>query len=208
MPMNKKDFDFYYLIICSRGPGSETITVDKVTEQAKEIEFSETAEQEYKEFGVCGADASFNDEGPILCVPVGTMPLRGVYRWLVYDNERWKDSRGEVASALERVGAEQKFTNLAAQVNDIVDSVEQAFISACFRVFLTPHINRTDNPWTSVNAWRSLEVEMLSKEQFDVTMVAMDMTAEKLLGYDCAVLREAATRYLQGALPVRPFQGC
>gem|GEM_PF-4868488 len=25
--LNKEDFDFYYLIICSRGPGSETIMV-------------------------------------------------------------------------------------------------------------------------------------------------------------------------------------
>ena len=30
--LDLEDFDFYYLIICSRGPSSETITVSKLDE--------------------------------------------------------------------------------------------------------------------------------------------------------------------------------
>ena len=53
--LNRDDFDFYYLVICSRGPGSDTITVSNVTEQRENIHFIEELEAEFKEFGVCEA---------------------------------------------------------------------------------------------------------------------------------------------------------
>lgn len=59
-----KDFDFYYLIICSRGPGSETITINRVGADPPELseeeleemngeglmEFDEFAEDNFSKF--------------------------------------------------------------------------------------------------------------------------------------------------------------
>src|SRR5208283_5338636 len=83
--LNRDDFDFYYLIICSRGPGSETITVDNITGQRDSIEFLEVSETEFEKFGVCEATTNFNDEGPVIAVPSGTKPLKAIYAWLKQD---------------------------------------------------------------------------------------------------------------------------
>ena len=45
------DFDFYYLIICSRGPGSETIVVDNVSNSREVLHFYEGSEDQFKKIG-------------------------------------------------------------------------------------------------------------------------------------------------------------
>ena len=69
--LEKDDFDFYYLIICSRGPGSETIVVDNVSDRRSVLHFYEGAEDQFKKIGACEAGADFNDEGPVIAVPEG-----------------------------------------------------------------------------------------------------------------------------------------
>ena len=64
--LNKHNFDFYYLIICSRGPGSETITVSNVSNSRKDIHFMAESEAEFKQFGVCEAKAEFNQDSTFL----------------------------------------------------------------------------------------------------------------------------------------------
>jgi hypothetical protein len=83
-----------------------------------------------------------------------------------------------------------------------------AFLSACLRVFLTSDIGSDNNPWTSINGWRKVEIEIPNKAQFELLMEATGETAEQLGKWDCAVLKEAAKRYLEGTLPEREFPGC
>jgi hypothetical protein len=163
--------------------GSETITVDNITGQRDSIEFLETSETEFQKFGVCEATTNFNDEGPVIAVPSGTKPLKGIYAWLKKD--------------VENIGEGYPDFNYGP-----------AYLSACLRVFLTGNIGQGDNPWTSVNGWRKFEIELPSKAQFELLMEATGETAEQLGKWDCAVLKEAAKRYLEGTLPEREFPGC
>lgn len=181
--LNRDDFDFFYLIICSRGPGSETITVDNITGQRDNIEFLEASETEFEKFGVYEATTNFNDEGPVIAVPSGTNPLKGLYSWLKKDT-----------------------VDIGEGYPDF--NYGPAYLSACLRAFLPGEIVEDGNPWTSVNGWRKLEIELPSKGQFELLMEATGETAEQLGQWDCAVLKEAAKRYREGTLPEREFPGC
>jgi len=200
--LDKEDFDFYYLIICSRGPGSETITVNKVSNAKNNIEFDETAEEELKEFGVCGAGGEFNDEGPILAVPAGTKPLKGIYKWLVYDNDRW------TADLVKPLSDDPEAIKRARNREKEFAEMKQAYISACLRVFLSSDIKSDNNPWTSVNGWRQVKIEILNKAQFEAFMEAVEQTADELLKWDCAVIKATAEMYKNKAMYPNEFQGC
>ena len=153
--LNKHDFDFYYLIICSRGPGSDTITVDNITGQRDSIEFLETSEDEFKKFGVCEAATNFNDEGPVIAVPTGTKPLKAIYAWLKnYCDETDAEMSDPVPSLDSEVQA------IVAQLDKTKNETRDAFLSACIRVFLTSKIGNDGNPWTSINGWRKVEIEI------------------------------------------------
>jgi hypothetical protein len=178
-----EDFDFYYLIIWSRGPGSETITISKLNDMEYEIEMLDTSEDELAEFGICEVTTNVLDEGPVIAVPKGTMPLKAIYEWLQLD---------------------------AGQIGDGYPDFDYApaYISACLRVFLTSDIKADSNPWTSINGWRKVEIELPNKAQFEALMEATGETAEQLRQWECAVLKEAAKRYLEGQLPEHEFRGC
>jgi hypothetical protein len=83
-----------------------------------------------------------------------------------------------------------------------------AYLSACLRVFLTNDIGNDGNPWTSVNGWRKVEIEIPNKAQFELLMEATGGTVEQLGAWDCAVLKEAAKRYKEGTLTPHEFPGC
>jgi hypothetical protein len=180
--LNTDDFDFYYLIICSRGLGSETITVDNITGQRDGIEFLEASEIEFEKFGVCEVTTNFNDEGQVIGVPAGTKPLKGIYEWLKND--------------------------MQVQNENYPGDYGPAYLSACLRVFLTNAIGNDGSPWTSVNGWRKVEIELPSKSQFELLMGVTGETAKQLGKWDCAVFKEAAERYLEGTLPEHEFPGC
>jgi hypothetical protein len=202
--LNREDFDFYYLIICSRGPGSETITVSNVSEHRRGISSEDESEAQFKEFGVCEAFAEFNDEGPIIAVPAGTKPLKSIFAWLknYCDETDAADMSDPIPSLDSEVQA------IVAQLDKTKNETRDAFLSACIRVFLTSKIGNDGNPWTSVNGWRKVDIEIPNKEQFEALMEATCETAEQLGKWDCAVLKEAAKRYLEGKLPEREFPGC
>jgi hypothetical protein len=201
--LNREDFDFFYLIICSRGPGSETITVDRLDDQHDRIEFLEASEDEFKKFGVCEATTNFNDEGPVIAVPAGIKPLKSIFAWLKnYCDETDADMSDPVTSLDAEIQA------IVAQLDKTKNETRDAFLSACIRVFLTSKIGNNGNPWTSVHAWRNVEVEIPNKAQFELLMEATGETAEQLGEWDCAVLKEAVKRYLEGKLPEREFPGC
>jgi hypothetical protein len=201
--LEKDDFDFYYLIICSRGPGSETITLDRLNHMVVNIEFLETSETEFEKFHVCEATTNFNDEGPIIAVPAGTKPLKAIYAWLKnYCDLTAADMSNPVPCLDSEVQA------IVAQLDKTKNETRDAFLSACIRVFLTSKIGNDGNPWTSVNGWRKVDIEIPNTAQFEALMEATEQTAEQLGQWNCAVLRQAAKRYLKGKLPEREFPGC
>jgi len=200
--LNQEDFDFYYLIICSRGPGSETIVVDNVSNRRSALHFYDESEAQFKEIGACEADADFNDEGPVIAVPAGTKPLKAMYAWL--------KNYCDVTDAEYAVGTEST-RSTAPETRAILEKLDKqhaetrsAFLSACLRAFLPSEIGA----WTSVNGWRGVEIEITSKSQFEALMEATGETAEQLGLGECVVLKAAAKRYLEGKLAEREFPGC
>jgi len=227
--LNKDDFDFYYLIICSRGPGSETMVVDNVSKHRDALHFYESSEDQFTKIGACEAGADFNDEGPIIAVPRGTKTLKAIYEWIRQDVANLEAENGaDFFSSSRLLGIMQKIekamvehgtqSEQAEEARRLLDkfaedqpspvSYRQAFISACIRAFLPTEIREDGNPWTSVKGWRNAEVEIPNKSQFEALMDAAGETAEQLGKWDCAVLKEATKRYLEGKLPEREFPGC
>ena len=227
--LKKDDFDFYYLIICSRGPGSETIVVDNVSNRRDVLHFYEGSEDQFKKIGACEAGADFNDEGPIIAVPRGTKPLKAIYEWIKQDVASLEAENGPdmfntnyllgALQLIEKTMAEhgadseevqemrKQAENFAAEQPE-PKNYRQSYISACLRAFVPNKIGEDGNPWSSVNAWRNVVIEIPNKEQFEALMEATGETAEQLGKWDCAVLKEAARLYLEGKLPEREFPGC
>ena len=227
--LKQEDFDFYYLIICSRGPGSETIVVDNVSNRRSALHFYEGSEDQFKNIGACEAGADFNDEGPLIAVPRGTKPLKAIYEWIKQDVASLEAENGaDFFSSSHLLGIMEKIekamvdhgvdSEQAEEARKLADkfaeeqpppvSYKQAHISACIRAFLPSDIGEDGNPWTSVNGWRKVELEIPNKVQFEALMESTGETAEQLGKWDCAVLRDAAKRYLEGKLPEREFPGC
>ena len=227
--MLNKDFDFYYLIICSRGPGSETMVVDNVSGRRDSLRFYEGSEDQFKKIGACAASADFNDEGPIIAVPRGTKPLKAIYEWIRQDVASLEAENGadffsssrllgimqtieksmvEHGTQSEQAEDARRLADKFAEDQPPPVSYRQAYISACIRAFLPKEIGEDGNPWTSVNGWRNAEVEISNKSQFEALLEATGETAEQLGQWECTVLKEAAKRYLEGKLPEREFPGC
>ena len=227
--LKKDDFDFYYLIICSRGPGSETIVVDNVSNRRSAVHFYEGLEDQFKKIGACEAGADFNDEGPIIAIPKGTKPLKAIYEWIKQDVANIEaENGGDFFSSSRLLGVMQKIekamiehgsqsgeTNEMRKLADKFAeeqpppvSYRQAYISACLRAFLPTSIGEDNNPWTSINGWRKVEIEIPNKSQFKALMEATGETAEQLGMWDCAVLKQAVKQYTEGTLPEREFPGC
>ena len=154
----------------------------------------EESEAEFKLYGVCEAESNFNDEGPIIAVPAGTKPLKGIYAWLKKDTEKIEAEYAPTSS------------NILPPIPPF--DYGPAYLSACIRVFLVSEIVGNGNPWTSVNGWRKVEIELPSKARFEAVMEATGETAEQLGQWNCDVLKEAAKRYMEGTLPEREFPGC
>ena len=53
-----------------------------------------------------------------------------------------------------------------------------AYTFACLRAFLPSEIGEDHNPWTSVNGWREVEIEIPNKAQFELLMDATGETAK------------------------------
>ena len=205
--LNVEDFDFYYLIICSRGLGSETMVVQDVTERRNEVMFMDNpygnSEDQFQKFGACEAEADWNDEGPIIAVPKSTKPLKNIYQWLLFDTKRLGEQNGEIEEGTE-------LSKFMEQINKVNSENGDAYLSACIRAFLPSKISSSnlEGIWTSCNAWRDLDLEIPSKEQFLALTEAMGLTGEQLVNWNCRVLRESLNRLLLGTLTNEEFVGC
>lgn len=208
MALKRDDFDAYYLIICSRGPGSETLTIDR-PETMEGIRLVAGSAQTFKKFGVCEGMAEWNDEGPLILVPKGTLPLTGIFKWIAYDQARWDEElKKETVDLLKQLKSLNATDRAIFQ--DIAKAREEnmhAFLSAAYRVFLQK-LKFGQNRWTSCNAWRKLDLEIPSKRQFKLLLDATGLTVDELEKWNCKVMKKACELYRRGKLPSKDFRGC
>lgn len=181
----------YYLIVCSRGPGSETIIVEEVEPGDHSIGQKEVdkAEKELKSQSVVEVDAD-TDEGPVLAL-TKKATLGDIFRWLVKWNTGNIDSMAEgwddLVEKTNKVDDSTKglITSLTKQREQIQD----AFMSACLRAFIDI------GAWTSCNSWRKLEDELMTLKQFNQFVKAVGLDYEQLAKWDCKVLQAALSTY-------------
>jgi len=192
-----------YAIVCSRGPGSETIVVRDLLEADGEggLDEAKRDPRGYME----NADVHLGGRA------LTTMDEEGVVYALaadITDHELWtlvkatedhydelmNEENDQVLKALTP-GSEALELYMRTST-DIIKSAP-ALRSAMLRAFIaSPGI------WTSVNGWRSVENEVLTREQMDKYMLLEQCTVEDLLAYDdCEVLQLSAKRYIAGESP-------
>ena len=160
----------YYLVICSRGPGSETIIVEdlKSEEDTGVISGKDTIDQKamnaavkkLKDAPVVEVDADV-DEGPVIAL-TKKAKLSDIYKWLVKCTTSLKKQR---------------------------EQVHGAFISACLRAFMDI------GEWTSCNEWRKVGSEAMSLDEFNQFMEATSQDIKALAKWDCKVLQTACKTY-------------
>src|SRR5208283_2958223 len=156
-----------------------------------EIEFMDESEDEFQKFGICEVTTNVLDEGPVIAVPFGTVPLKAIYEWLKYDYAR----NEQHLEALDILEISDETRAMVEEIEATRLATRQAYMSACIRVFLSSDIGMDNNPWTSVNGWRKVEIEIPNRSQFELLMEATGETAQQLGQWNCAVLKEAAKRY-------------
>lgn len=199
-----------YVIVCSRGPGSETIVseeIDVVKQQDGSYLWTELLDDpdEDPSFNKLQIDEIYNgvpvawyDEGPILFVSddmSDSTVLGALLKCFEDDGEGFLDlidNLVERDSSLDKLLREMQ----KAKLENV-----GAFTSAIIRSYLQRSV------WTSCDAWRNLEIEIMSKEQVDRYMEFTGTTIEVMLASDCKVLKECAGLYPDN-LPKENARGC
>ena len=201
-----------YVIVCSRGPGSETIITQSFQairkddgklyhdEDAFRVYLTEEEEMsdeevvaELEEFDndpiptdtLFGIEVMWQDEGPVLFTDEFTTD-EDIYKCLVHCfaiNEQELDF-----DPSDEEGDEELKTLLEDMYKAKIE-IAGAFASAVLRSWLNPGV------WTSVNAWRNLECEVLTKEDVDRYCKFADIGVADLEIQGCGVLAECAKRY-------------
>lgn len=205
MSLNKYDFDAYYAICCSRGPGTETLTLQKL-HSYDEWKMARGASAELAKYGVASAEADWADEGPILCVPVGTFPLPSIYRWVLFDALEFSLSDIEPELKKQIIEAPNPF-----KLIPWIPANEQAFLSALLRVWLQPLPVPTeldDTVWTSTNGWREVSIEVMNRPQFETFVNTMGIDYDDIAKWNCAVIQRTLELARKGNLPEKPYRGC
>lgn len=153
-----------HFIVCSRGPGSETMTVNLWQPAEKVLE--NTEEELEKEF-----DENGDDTGRI------TSTL---------DQLRNALTSGEGDQVCEGI--------LSVDSGFDGDLTKLQYATAVYRAIVNnwDHIENFDydqSVWSSVGAWRSVEHELMPMWQVEQCMELFDLTKEQVLTCDCPVLR-------------------
>jgi hypothetical protein len=174
-----------YLIICSRGPGSETIVVRDLLDAVWEDDegrfeifgWNDSNGQDIEESQIPALLAAGHvvegqmDEGPVFLWPTG-MSKKDFLQAMIASDLRYRemDEREEVEY--------------------------QIFVSAMVRAFLV-----RPGVWTSCGAWRKLDLEFLTKKEFEEYLAVTDQSLETCLAHPCPVIKESAKLYQQGESP-------
>jgi len=186
-----------YLIVCSRGAGSETMTakVWKPLEEALEesridedgddvSRYVNSLSQSIKDGGeqLCAGvqviDTEFNDEGMTYLVEADV-----TYRQML---EAILKSEDEYAT--EECELEKRTSYRSAVYRAVVNNLEI--------------VDRNETKWSSIGAWRSTECERMPLWQVQQCLELFKMTKEQALVCDCVVLRESIVK------PSEEYCGC
>lgn len=188
------DFKLLYLIICSRGPGSETICVEDVSRDCNVNDWdwcSESIQDALKKRSVVEI-TPWHDEGPIIAMTSETK-LKDIYKWL----QQW------MTVDEEEISEDLLESKIMQQIKADQDKNQQAYFSACLRAFVVyfepdgVHNGPGDSNWTSCNSWRDGDgqlSEALTEKQFEL-ILSCGLTIEELEKWDCSVMRHACTSY-------------
>lgn len=196
-----------YVIVCSRGPGSETIITETFAAVRKddgklyhdtELARQDLLEDDYmptdeiddhvKHLEVtpiridttfAGIEVMWEDEGPVLFPKEGTTNE---------DILKCLNSCFEINDDMFDFDYEE-LSNFIEEVNKAKVETASAFMSAIVRSWLNPGV------WTSVDAWRNLECEVMSKEDVDRYCEFTGVPLSDLELQDCKVLAECVRRY-------------
>lgn len=193
-----------YLIICSRGGGTETITTSNPLAQEDYPDESDDGSNELTLDNITPFD-------PITATDWGDRPLTermvqeklnrnelvigGLDEGNVY---LVPEGMTEIEFLRQALACEIKFGGYEG-----TSPLGSQLISALLRALIA-----NLNTWTSCNAWRKLDVELMSKEQFEMYMEVTGRQLNDLLTEPhCRVLRESAKLYYVGTSP-KQVVGC
>ncbi len=206
--MSERKVDGKYVIVCSRGPGSETIVtrayavirkddgklyydVDIYRQQMEADGMEQEEINEELSHGMneepiridetwFGIEVMFEDEGPVLFMNEGTTNE---------DILKCLTKCFEVNDQELDFGDNEEMQNFMDDINEAKKETANAFMSAIIRSWLNP------GSWTSVDAWRNLECEVMSKEDVDRYCEFTGVFQSDLELQGCKVLAECVRRY-------------
>lgn len=203
-----------YLCICSRGLGSETLIVDEFGTTGLEsgtgiVEamngWTDEPLEEMVEKNKRGELVVFEyDEGPVLIIPPG-YDRKKIYEWILEtfnQEESMDDLPEEVQYLCEKDLAGGKLFRDLFEAKNKIRGQHGPFISAVVRAFLQR------GQWTSCNAWRNLDAELMNREQINEYLDMTGATIDELQDAKCLVLRTCAEKWKDGSLPTEPCSGC
>ena len=201
--------DAKYVIICSRGPGSETIVTNimyivqkddgKYYYDEDRIVLDDPEDKiDTNPIGIDetfnGIDVAYFDEGPVFMLKEGMSDEQVL--GALYQCFKEEEEMHEIF-----VTENEEMNALFKEMYEARKEGHTAFVSAVIRSFLYP------NAWTSCHAWRKLEIEIMSKEQVDRYMEFTKLSLDDLKEVDCKVLNECARLYPDD-LPTKNARGC
>lgn len=202
-----------YVIVCSRGPGSETIITETYAavrkDDGKLYHDAELARQDMLEDvfvpneeiephlkhldetplqiddTFSGIEVMWEDEGPVLFSNESTTDedIRNCLVQCFSFNEQELDF-----DCFKEPGNEE-LQKLIEQMNKAKLETADSFISAIFRSWIDV------GQWTSVDSWRNLESEVMSKELVDEYIRFTGQSIDAMAASKCKVLNECAYRY-------------
>lgn len=200
-----------YAIVCSRGPGSETIVVRDLMQDVDDqgIYTHPRAVRHPREW-MENANVHLNNRA------LTTMHEEGIVYALaadVTDHELWElvkvteDHYDELANeedeeVLKALTPGSDYSELCKQTSTNIIKSAPALRSAMLRAFLVP-----EGTWTSVNGWRNPEQEILTSEQIEKHMLFEQCLPADLATHRCAVLALSAQHYING-MSLEADRGC
>lgn len=187
-----------YLVICSRGPGSDTMTASihiPVSSAYKWLERN-MIEGGHEKAEVAKAVASLkqNLEEP----EVDTVLVDGLVNIYVDQFEE-----GPVFLVRKPLTIREIILGILYEDPEYCARGDISYCTAVYRALVNNWPpNKTFEKWSSINGWRSPVFELMPQWQVDQCLELFDLTVEGALTCNCDVLR------LSMKSPSRDYRGC
>lgn len=196
-----------YVIVCARGPGSETLTA-RISSPIKKI-FMLQPEEEYGDYEV------EKEKTRILNAELQEQALTGEGKKILVKGKEIEGietvhiathDEGLTYRILGTISIRDMLT--AVLFNDelvaraATDEGLFAFQAASYRAIVNNLLSRKKEVWSSMNGWRGVEYELMPKWQVEQCMELFEMTEEETLVCKCDVLRASMV------MPSTKYTGC